>query len=390
VRTRRVVTTVLLLCVAVAGTAQIWSARTWAHRSWAMSEWLIDYSGGFVRRGLPGAVLRLLSQLTSVPANLLAIASSVLVFVLLLGLVYRRGRGVLSTAVLLSAATFGAPAFAGFLVRKDTLGLLVLLVTLELGAKTARQAFTVNLLAAAMLLSHEAFAFYGLPVLMLTCGVRAMLPSLAVAVIAFVCHGDEATAQAINTGWRPLFEYLAAPGCCEVPAAAIDALSWSSTRALALSLTELSRPVALVAWPVTMLLASWAVVSSAVEASRPRLLGIVLGQGLVVAPLFLAGWDFGRWVFLWLGSSVITFLVAPTAWSAVSSRLTRVSVPQFPAPALLVLGIPECCWTVAGALGASPLGALLRALADGGSAALVSVIIGGATLTGFTLSTTGQ
>lgn len=35
-------------------------------RNWIISSWLINYQGGFVRRGLPGEIFYLLSRLTHV------------------------------------------------------------------------------------------------------------------------------------------------------------------------------------------------------------------------------------------------------------------------------------------------------------------------------------
>ena len=63
---------------------QIHAALRWGHESWQLSEWLINYAGGFVRRGLLGSLVWWISHWTGLPANLLAIGIAVVGFVWLL------------------------------------------------------------------------------------------------------------------------------------------------------------------------------------------------------------------------------------------------------------------------------------------------------------------
>ena len=45
----------------------------WGHDSWQMTEWLINYAGGFVRRGLPGEVILQIAEQTKIQGNYLVI-----------------------------------------------------------------------------------------------------------------------------------------------------------------------------------------------------------------------------------------------------------------------------------------------------------------------------
>lgn len=79
------------------------------YREWGISEWLINYQGGFVRRGLLGQVLFLLYQLH--PFNLrfalltISVLTSFLFLILIVRIFIRRGW---SMAILLLGCCFFA------------------------------------------------------------------------------------------------------------------------------------------------------------------------------------------------------------------------------------------------------------------------------------------
>ena len=64
---------------------QVFSAFGWGHESWQMTDWLINYEGGFVRRGLPGTLFLMASEKTGIYPNYLVIFFSVVIFLILLG-----------------------------------------------------------------------------------------------------------------------------------------------------------------------------------------------------------------------------------------------------------------------------------------------------------------
>ena len=71
----------VLILAAAAFTAVHGYALTHDWEQWTVGEWLINYSGGFVRRGLTGEVLLAISGRTGAPANVLVFAT----FVTLIG-----------------------------------------------------------------------------------------------------------------------------------------------------------------------------------------------------------------------------------------------------------------------------------------------------------------
>lgn len=317
----------LLLLVAVAD--QLMRAPEWGHDSWRISEWLIHYGDGFVRRGLAGSVFRLVSEWTGVAANLVAIAFSVAVFaVLAVGLLWR-GRQVFSPALLLSCVVLGFPAYQDAIVRKDCLELFLLAGCLRWidgrGPMVVRWTF-VNLLACTAVLIHETFAFFALPALVVLgpedgrgwrkMGGRAiaLLPAFGCFGLAAVHHGSPETARAIHDSWLPLWREIEGAGAdLAEPAAAIAALGWTAGEGIAFAKgvwgSGLYQPVA---W--TMLFGMCLVLVLAFtrrdreERSRSRMLGLLVFQLVCIAPLFVVGIDYGRWLFLWVVSALLLFL----------------------------------------------------------------------------------
>lgn len=99
--------TVFLIFIGVYSLAfELWLAS--GVSPWIVGDWLINYSGGFVRRGLEGSVVLLIGHLTRIPLNLVVYGMQSVVFVLFLWLVWRLVQGIRWTFLI--AAVFLSPA----------------------------------------------------------------------------------------------------------------------------------------------------------------------------------------------------------------------------------------------------------------------------------------
>lgn len=91
--------------------------------SFVIGDWLINYSGGFVRRGLPGALAMILHRASGLSLHWVVFAIQCGVFLLLLVCVYRLTKGIrwsyLMVAVLLSPATLGFTVLDPIGIRKE-------------------------------------------------------------------------------------------------------------------------------------------------------------------------------------------------------------------------------------------------------------------------------
>jgi hypothetical protein len=262
----------------------------------------------------------------------------------------------------------------------------------------------LNVIASFALLSHEAFFFFSLPALIIAnakpgsagfpqqatafvISLVQFMPSLLVFLLTTVFHGDASVAEAINASWRDLWASIEPEKCCfDEPRAAIAALQWDTSRAILLPasvLNDFSMGVYVpLAWLVTIFLCFFfmtrfvgtndqGVISEKfpVTRERQRLARILIFQLAMISPLFIVGWDFGRWIFLWTISSLILFdynVTTDIHFLKWPNKLAEWMLRQRwmnlrPRPwMLLFFGVPGCCWTVGSFFGSSPVGFFAR------------------------------
>jgi hypothetical protein len=384
----------IMACLLVwAISVQITSALSWGHDSFQLTEWLIDYSGGFVRRGLTGSALRIVSDLTGLQANHLAISAGVLCFILLTAWLLRRATSIFPATLILSCIVMGFPAYQDSIVRKDCLGLLLLVGCLAVDrSRLPRPAriLVLNVLAIVAILTHESFVFYALAGFMLLASrdqksqafiesIRrslALLPAAGCFLLTAIFHGTPAQAVAVNDSWMPLWRIIdpGNPGLA-TPSAAIQALGWTTEHGLSLSIYLLTsgfyQPLA---WAMVFLISFGLVIlftgqnpdcsASVPTELRERVTALLLAQLVFISPLFLLGVDYGRWLFLWVASTIILHTEnrrAPVWLESSVARLFETSkahrfLDYLPTKNwyLLFFGVPVC-WNLFNFMTASPI-----------------------------------
>ncbi|MFD2182382.1 hypothetical protein [Rhodoplanes azumiensis] len=402
-RTSAVVTAILATALAITIALSVARATRFGVDSWSITEWLINYQGGFVRRGLGGAVLSWLSSATAVAPNILAIGASVVAYLALLGWFLRATRGLLPVAVVLSSVLAGGFVFGEYLIRKDALLVLLFVAATTIFRRSwpgGLGTVLINLLVCIGVLLHEAAFFMAFPALVATACARDMsagrsflaaassaavrfAPVLITFLIVFRFSGDDAIARAINASLQDVWRGVDPTGCCFAePAAAIDSLRWTAAHGVSLTLEELTTfslglwvPLA---WLGTIAVFWWVLATSARAAptgapvpAHPAadLTAVMALQLCAIFPLFVVGVDFGRWITLWTCSSVALWTTGLARGLPLFGPLGRAIVRSGsavlawrPAPLLfLLVGLPGCCWTVARWLAATPVGATLKA-----------------------------
>jgi hypothetical protein len=200
----------------------------------------------------------------------------------------------------------------------------------------------------------------------------ALLPSAICFLCVAVFHGTPQIAAAVNDSWRPLWLILD-PGNPQIlsPSAAIQALGWSSQEGLSLGITVLTsgfyQPMA---WASVFALSFALVVMFTGRDEerrlevRTRVTAILLAQFIFISPLFLLGFDYGRWLFLWVASTVMIDtqrLAAPRWLESATAGFFRKSnanhlLERLPANDwyLLFFGVPVC-WNIHNFMVASPI-----------------------------------
>lgn len=375
-----------------------WNSRYY-DSCWTIGEWLISYAGGFVRRGLPGAVIHSAAVRWGLSPVHLAWLASLVSFVVLAALLWRFCRDQIDTALILSPLILLGPIIGGFFVRKDVFVVAVYgicLMSIQLfNAKKRLGAVVVNALCIIAVLSHESYGFWGLPSLLILLSVLPaktdnsmswmpriirscfyLLPSIAAFLLCLVNKGSAADALVIHRTWQDLAGLLPSIGALSsnLPTGAIDAIGWSTRQGLRLSYSTLNDFSFLIWVPAAWMLTIYVCIQlfvgdkNAQDVDLKRL--IILFQFLMVAPLFVLGWDFGRWIFLWISSSALLYGFMSSCCKSealnIVDSLSRGGIARRIAPGialdgtsrlyLLFLGIPECCWSLKGFVFSTPIG----------------------------------
>jgi hypothetical protein len=407
-----------IMLIAIVFVVQIFSKVKAGFDDYGLTEWLINYSGGFIRRGLPGSFIYFLFASHQYLAKYFVIAVSIILYVSFLFYFILSTRKLFPVYLTLSPVLMGAPVYSDFWMRKDVLGLYFLVLALVLSISKRRtylRVILVNLVLIVSLFSHEAFAFYGLPavliinvlVLLPISGTikRALfksgillLPAFVAFLLVIIFRGNRAIALKIHNSWRELWiltdsnsNYLSGPngsiGCLQrsawqelsISAKELNAFSHGIYVPLALSVTVCICFIALLKLifscnrnyhekSMMQLSATFVVI-------KKRLFFYVLVfQFVFISPLFILAIDYGRWIFFWTVSSVIIFRMLTEHFKQINlvfpgntADLIVSQTQKFPFNKwiLLFLGLPISGWSVNHFVFSSPLGSVFKILIFG-------------------------
>lgn len=241
-------------CVNISGDFMNLSNPQIGYHNWEISEWLINYEGGFVRRGLLGQILFAFEQVrlydVRVVIRLVYALSSVAILFALLRVFKKEGW---SPILLFTGLCVGYTLFNPW-GRKDFV-ILLLAFAIFLCYRSAvtrpdkRMASwgLLYVLSTLQLLIHEASFFFTFPILMLCSyfysradnlsrsrsAVQSLvhfLPVLVVMALVSLFKGDKDVADAIWASWHKVFAAYPAPDGPSPVGASVQALGWDSIR----------------------------------------------------------------------------------------------------------------------------------------------------------------
>ncbi len=387
---------VIIILFCMAACEQFCQSLSWGHNNWCMNECLINYAGGFVRRGFFGQLALSLSEITRIPANIIVIVICFIMMLALIAFFCWKSLGRLPSIIIFSPILLGGPTFQDFLIRKDTV-CIVLFITCLFVEKSKSVLWVrnllINIICIGAILCHEGFIFYGFTAILavryfaaresIYMSIVSFSPMILAFLLSSYFHGNESTAEAINTSLVKVWHHIE-PNNTDIyhPSCAIYSLKynfsncpWNGYSLLWEINYHVYTPLA---WVGTILLCfiyllstmqsdskNQTACSSSMEIERGRFLVILLLQLLFISPLFIIGWDYGRWIFLWTSSSVALYLLGlnwsnPTLERATNTVIRchqMIRLPWVPQRwHLLFLGIPLCSWSVFSYLQATPFG----------------------------------
>lgn len=198
------------------------------------SEFLVNFQGGFVRRGLIGDVLYQFSNITGITPMVIIIPLSVLSlsFVIYFFTKHFRKRNMDWWIIF-------SPLFCGFVtyfIRKDFILYALLILTLYLIKKyghTITGQICATILAIIGLYFHEAYVFWGIPIIVLVMTIyqRRHIAANIICIVAIIVNfmllcafkGDSSYIQPIMESWNSI-EGITLTTC----GVSINALGWDT------------------------------------------------------------------------------------------------------------------------------------------------------------------
>ncbi len=203
------------------------------YQEYSVSDWLINYEGGFVRRGLLGQLLWEAYQMFPFDVRKfvlsLPFAFSPLLLALLLRIFYKEKW---SPVVLLSYCCFGA-TFLSSSIRRDYLMLIMVYAIFLMASRwnsSCRKVYFYGtfLLSTIAILCYEPIVFIIIPVFFFATKERLLVWLLIpVILVIFLSKGSAETAQAIWQSWESLFKNYPFPSDAnDSMGLGVQALGW--------------------------------------------------------------------------------------------------------------------------------------------------------------------
>jgi hypothetical protein len=356
---------------------------------WALSEWLINYQGGFVRRGLVGQVIHHLAgggpAIGAVNGLVFGIFAALCAALLCLLVLARVGPLTALMLLLVPGGIFGMITGNEFYFRKEivfhvylaAIAILYLLLRRHPDRTGLRWLAGLVIAAGSLVLPlvHEGFLFLtAIPSAVLlywlvaerqrSTALAAATMYLALAVLEFLVlasfRGTPGIADAIWASLDPADRALISPD--GAIAGGIAAVGWNLKTGLALAVTVMTSGTAwywaFMAAASAAYLAITALASTREpERRRSRVRWVLALYALCLIgalPLFLLGWDWGRWIAAVNLSVVILTcaggFTAPLPLAQVERLRGRLSSGALVSAALIVallfgvsFKLPECC-----------------------------------------------
>ena len=298
-----------------------------------LSEFLVNYQGGFVRRGLLGEILYWLWQSYSInPILIIQIISFICFLGVVIFFVYQFIKKHYNWWIL----PLGFFLANGWIIRKDYL-MILMLAAIIYGYIHLKNIYLkllfVILMEVVLLLIHEAFFFFGTPFVILLflrdknlnleIGTRILL-SFSLVLSFFVVgyyKGDDEVVKNISNSWDPLFPNLVQNG------GTLKSLGWETLPTMKfhfrVNFVESSLGfIGFIIRPITLFLIYYLASrilfvfrtsrSELQNNDRTLLSSILIFQFIMLIPMFtVLSCDTGRVVLYWLSSSFIFFLLIP-------------------------------------------------------------------------------
>ena len=373
--------------------------------SWTIGEWLISYAGGFVRRGLPGELIHIISTNLAISPIYLIWFICICSTILLAIIVFYFGKQFFDTSFLLSQVILLGPISEDFFIRKDAFLVLLFglcLLTIKKTFKGKVNKFNciiiVNICSIIAILSHESFGIWGLPSISLILFIYercqgknllksfmfivfGLLPTTITLLLCWHYKGNSEQALIIHQSWQSLSDIIPSKDLLSAPKpeGAIAAIGLGSSQVLTSSLLKKFNLLIFWhpgMWLITIYLVMKLFIGYKKDIYQEAKRAVLCFQLIAFFPMFMF-LDIGRWIFMWMSSSVLLFGFFVNLFGIEHLRYFSLSlkganilpkiIPSIRSFAnykiiILMIGIPHCCWSIGRYLISNPIGFAIKNL----------------------------
>jgi len=334
----------------------------YAKDSWQITEFLINYQGGFVRRGLIGEILLTLYKYFNLNPYIIILSLSSFAYLCLwIFFLYSFLKKGLPIILLPFTFFLGHHVITGNWVRKDILITLIFIIVLYISIKkSSYYLFFVNLLLIIGILIHEGIVFISIPIILLILinnkniytnklnllkyfiiSLFKISPAIATFILCIYFKGTPIMSQVIWQSWEAIPFPIQSSDYSTIPSA-LGGLSWSFNEIVSRTLNIFKNydggVFAPIAWFFIILIIYYYLTNikklklfffKIKKNNNIKHFSIILiFQLLMIFPLFIIGIDYGRWIFYWVTSSFSILVLTPSeSLSTLFPKfLTRISL----------------------------------------------------------------
>jgi len=364
-----------LILIILGGLLNTLSNKTYLNDSWTIGEWLINYQGGFVRRGFLGEGIYFLCNVIEISPIFIIWFISITAYFLLVKLTIIEAKDKVSEVFLLSPCVFLAPIVGDFLIRKDILLILIFLFNLKILKTRNPNTFFLNILNIFGMLIHESFAIYALPIQLFVLSNKIEIakmkilllkcvPSILFFFSCLIFKGDQGQAMFIHQSWiNKSFLFPFENLNYELPLGAINAIGWDIQTVLKILLESLTEFKGILwmplVWLVTTIFAGSFFLGD-YSGNDIKIKSFILSfQFLPFSILCVSGWDYGRWIFIWILSSILIYCICGEElksfkfmqpillrYAVVENFLLNIQIHKRSKILLFFFVYPHCCWSL--------------------------------------------
>lgn len=323
-------------------------SNVFQYESWYISEYLINYQAGFVRRGLLGEILYYFAKSFNfnmvLVIKIFCLVCFALVCLFFMYKFIKKGYSlyILPLCFFLGAHETGINNF--YWLKRDHLMfcfLIAIIWAFNNINKSTLKILIINLLMITVLLIHESFAFFSIPIMFfllineykgkgvwksVVLSLLFLLPSIITFLLTLHYHGDLQTAQTIWNSWVSGANFNEAKLTLNSHSA-LSAIGWSTKQVMEWHLkdnflTENMGVVSSVFWPIIFLTVYYIITNVLLvfrrkeaiftEKDKTIISTILIFQLICLLPfIFFLSCDMGRIIFYWVASAFVIFLLTP-------------------------------------------------------------------------------